>query len=366
MNKKIFFLGALKSQTSDGSVGGTYVASSSLAEYLLQSGYDIIPLNTTYKINSVGSKISTFKKFKTILIRNLGFLFKVASNRKAKTILIFVSAGNSYMEKIPIIFISRICRKKIILLPRSGFVQLDYKKKFYRKIVDYVNNKSDFIICQSQHWKTFFLNNGINCSKLLVIENWYPTEQLKISRKMSSPKYSRGSFFKIIFIGRIEKGKGIDDLISFAENYSGFHSFKIDIYGAGTYEEVLKKKVEEKKLNNIIQFKGWLNSDKKLHTINKYQIGVFTSRFEGYPNSLLDYIFAKVPILTTDLNSIKAVGSDFLTYYTPGDINSFHHAYNDIINNYNLKVENAQRLYEEKYEQNNIEIVGKKLIELIT
>lgn len=364
--KKILFLGALDSQTKDGSVGGTFIACSSLYDHLQNIGYNIVKLNTTYKIKSV-AKIPLFRKFITLVKRNIEFYYKVLRHYDAKAILIFLSAGNSYLEKAPIAFLSKKLGKKVIIFPRSGYLLADYDKTIYKKTVNKLFEKADRIICQSEFWKDFFKNNNVEEKKLTVIENWYPHNKIEKSIDLSFPNiYCLGEPLKVVFVARLEENKGIIDLIMLANTLNKDKlNFHIDIFGEGDYKDHIFNMIKEYNLSEKVFIKGWLNNDDKLKTINQYHLAIFTSRFEGYPNTLLDYIFAKVPILATNIDSAKAVGNNLITYYIPGNYQDMKNKLKYIINNYSRVLENAKLLFEEKSEKNNINYTTKKLLKIL-
>src|SRR5690606_28223679 len=103
--------------------------------------------------------------------------------------------------------------------------------------------------------------------------------------------------FKIVFVSRIEKAKGVDEIIALAQQLRNKLDFSIYVYGAGRYQKEFIKSIKSNQLEDVIHFKGWLEKEKMLKTINNHHLAIFPSQTEGYPNSLLDYIFAKIPLI---------------------------------------------------------------------
>lgn len=365
--RKILLLGPQKLLNKKVISGGQLFACQSLSDHLYHHGYEIISLNTSYRVKKDDNKISLWTKTLTLVKRNFQFLFKILFNPKAKNILIFVSAGNSYIEKAPFIFISKWLGKRTVVFPRSGFLLKDYDKKSYRIVVNAVFRKSDYIICQSEFWKEYFIENKVSKEKLVVIENWYPKNQIEKSTLLTfQESLIKEEEFKMVFVARIEEGKGIDDLISVAELLKQDKLlFSIDIFGEGNYKDSLQKKIIKTGLDKNITLKGWLGGKNKLETINQYHLAIFPSRFEGYPNTLLDYIFSKIPILATDTGSIKAVGQNNMTYYTPGNIVEMREKILDVHGNYVSYVKHAKQIYKIKTVKNHIDHAGIEVINLL-
>lgn len=313
MPKKILFIGSF-SLPKNGFYGGVHQATTSLAYSLRKEGYEIVELDTTIKDIS---KTGVFRRLPSLFTRMLKFSTKIVKNRKAETLLVFVSAGNSYLDKLIPISIAKSFGIKIIVFPRSGLVVRDLNKNIYRKIVRFTLNKADFVICQSKYWKEVFLKLSIPSKKLIIIENWLEDQSIKISENLSVTQFHKDQqSFKMVFLSRIEKEKGMDDLILLADQLKKQNvDFLIDVYGAGSYLEVFLKETEEKNLSSYIFYKGWLSPDQKLQLLNNYHLTIFPSRTEGYPNSILDFILAKIPIIAYDIPAISHVFSDALEYY---------------------------------------------------
>src|SRR5690554_5713195 len=106
MKDKVLFIGSFI-KPKNGSYGGVLFASTSLRDKLINEGYKVVELDTTLKDISV-TKVS--KRFGNIFLRQLKFLYRILTTRKAKTLLVFVSAGNSYIDKLPSIFLAKLLK----------------------------------------------------------------------------------------------------------------------------------------------------------------------------------------------------------------------------------------------------------------
>ena len=364
-NKAIIFIGALKNKTLDKSTGGVFTACTTLLQGLQKEGKQVIGLNTTYKMTSIRSGINPLRKLAVLITRNIYFLLKISRHTTASSVLVFISAGNSYLDKLPSVLVAKLLRKKIIIFPRSGFLLRDYEKSFFRFFINLVFSNADIVICQSEFWKNYFLEKGVSCTKLIVIENWYPTEQIEASEKISFKKQLITGELRIVFLSRIEKAKGVDDLVLASEllaNQGIKHT--VSIYGEGEYVSELLDHIEERKLDHI-KFKGWLSDKNKLTVLNDYDLAVFTSRFEGYPNVLLDFIFGKIPVIAANIDSVRAVGGKFMSYYSPDAPSELAEAILKVGSDYVKYSEKAEALYFEKLKKNNITTATKSVLEAI-
>jgi glycosyltransferase involved in cell wall biosynthesis len=354
--KKIIIIGSFK-KSKNGSYGGIYYACSSLRDKFIEEGFIITELDTTLK------DISDYKiknRIFTLIFRNIYFVFSILFNPRSKNILIFVSSGTSYIDKLLPILIAKVMFKKIIIFPRSGHILLDFNNKFYKIIINIVMLLSSNVICQSTFWESFFIDHKVSKKKLFVIENWVPNSVINKTFNFKK-KYFNSNLFKIISVSRIEKDKGIDSIINLAQKLNGKFNFIIDIYGRGSYEQELINLIKINNLQNIVYFKGWLDKDNMHTKIYQYDLAILFSNIEGYPNVILDYIFSKIPILASDNLILRSIGNNLITYTDTNNIDSMSE---DILNckfNYNIISDNAIILYDLKININNINFLFNKI-----
>lgn len=360
MKNQILFIGSFI-LPKNGHYGGVYFASTSLRDKMKNEGIEVIELDTTLKDISV-TKVS--KRIPTIIARNFRFLYKILFSPQTKILFVFVSAGNSYLDKLASIVLARLLQKKIILFPRSGHLMTDFEKPFYKFFIRKALNNVSSIICQSGYWRDYFISKEIDKNKLKVIENWIPDEIILKSKELNYPNYDFNSkeIFQMVFVSRIEVAKGINDLIEVAKSLPKRLKIKIDVYGEGSYKDEFLSLIKKEQLGGVISYKGWLGKSKMQEVLNNYHLALFTSRVEGYPNSLHDFIFSKTPILAYNIPAVKAVGGECIMYYQDTGTMVKNILYS--VRNYTEISSKAGELYEQKVNNNNIDFAFKELMKI--
>lgn len=111
---------------------------------------------------------------------------------------------------------------------------------------------------------------------------------------------------KFLFVGRLEKQKGIIYLIKAAEILRNKIDFEIIIVGEGSEAADLMKIVLELNLKEIIKFKGKVDEQ----ILDKYYLGcdcfILPSLWEGLPLTLLEAAAAEMPIIASNVGGISS------------------------------------------------------------
>ena len=125
-----------------------------------------------------------------------------------------------------------------------------------------------------------------------VIPN--PVRQFQVRKEL--PKYN---YPRIIAIGRLTPQKGFDLLLAaFAEVAKKFPEWQLDIFGQGSLREELEKQRDQLGLKSRVHFPG-ITRDAYAE-LARSDIFVLSSRFEGFPNVLLEAMAAGVAVIAAD------------------------------------------------------------------
>ncbi len=160
------------------------------------------------------------------------------------------------------------------------------------------------IIVPSQYLKTEFIRAGIPAEKIVQIPNPVVCPRPSaLSPRVSALR--RPS--EMVFFGRLEREKGVYTILSAAELDE--HIFW-EIIGDGTELSALKKIVADKKLSNV-RLRGRLEGD-ALQTAIMSGVGVVCPSEwpENQPLSIIEAQLLGVPVIATDIPSIKEMISD--------------------------------------------------------
>lgn len=155
--------------------------------------------------------------------------------------------------------------------------------------------KFDLIICQSKYMKKDLIKNyKIQENKIKVINN--PLDFSNIIKKITSNYNPFNSNIKnIIAVGSLEEVKGYDLLIKAIAKIKQ-NDFKLSIIGEGSKKNELKELIKKLQLENKIELLGFKDNP---YIYMKYaDLGVLSSKFEGFPNTVLETLACKTPVVT--------------------------------------------------------------------
>ncbi|MEH7019910.1 glycosyltransferase [Priestia megaterium] len=147
-------------------------------------------------------------------------------------------------------------------------------------------------------------NYRVPQNKLKLINNPYEIEQLTKNMVENIPKKHNGWFngSTIITMGNLSFAKGHCHLIrSFAHVKKQIPNAKLVILGEGGYRGKLERLIESLNLSNDVLLLGFQSNPHKY--INKADIYVLSSYYEGFPNALAEAMACGLPVVSTDCKS---------------------------------------------------------------
>ncbi len=207
--------------------------------------------------------------------------------------------------------------------------------------------RCDVIIVLSQSWKEYFertfhhpniivLNNTIN------IHPYNRAECVKI--------YNGDKKVRFLFIGEICKRKGVLDLVEAAkmlkDDFNG--RFEIIIGGGGELE-MLKSKIKELNLEDVVKTVGWITGETKEGYLTGADVMVLPSYVEGVPVTLLEGCAFALPAISTNVGGIPEIVKNGVNgiLIEPGDVKALAKAMANCIENHKMLEEYSENALKE-------------------
>lgn len=157
---------------------------------------------------------------------------------------------------------------------------------------DYAIKHADKVVVLTRSAQQYYIQQlHINPEKLVHIYN-------PIHNSTSDRSYDMSSH-KIIAVGRLTYQKNFDRLINLAARFLPGTDWSLDIYGTGEDRKALTQLIQEKNLTEQVHLMGQVNDLYDRYPLYAFQ--VMSSRYEGFPMSLLEGATHRLPLVSFDI-----------------------------------------------------------------
>ena len=288
---------------------------------------------------------SKWHKLRIAISALLKFILKVS---KYELVHIHMASDVSLYRKLPFIWLSKVFRKKLVIQQHGGNIKQFYysecsEKK--QKIIKKILNKADVFIVVAPYLKDIF-KNIVEEPKIVVLPN-----AVEIPNEINHNYMEQN----LLFLGRLCKEKGIYELLKAVKELK-IEFPRLHLYLGGVWaEEILEKKA--KSCEEFVHYLGWISSKEKAEYLQKCNIFVLPTYFEGLPMSLLEGMAHGCACLATEVGGIPQVVTDGEdgVLIPAKDVQALKSSIRELLQNPQLQEKlgtNGRRTIEEKFELN--------------
>lgn len=234
-------------------------------------------------------------------------LFQIVKKNNIQIIYSFL-AGANFLSRIIKIIIPSV---KVISSERLSNNKAGWIKKFYEKILSKYTN---LYIANSNAGKMDLVNNfNFAKNRIKVIHNGIDINRFE---QIKAPKMDVDIVGKlnIVMIGRIKPQKNhemfLDVADSICQKYTNVNFISVGDHSkknTGYYEKIMKK-YNKMIMKKNIYFVGARSDIPSILSIA--DISILTSHREGCSNAVLESMYAKCPLVVTDVGDNKMMLSD--------------------------------------------------------
>ena len=252
---------------------------------LIPEGVNIIKVNSTRMRHSASDLISIFNTIQPDVIlstqRHIDILLLIIKNRIISEPKIIVRIANSPSK----------------ILENKSFIQ----KKISRLVFRTLYKRADKIIAQCKEMKEDVINT-FNVDEKLITYVYNPIDIKFINKSITFDNPFNSDEINYLAVGRLSYQKGFDILLhSFSRVVELQPNARLTILGTGDQQKKLYTLSKELKIERNITFKGFV---KNPYDYYKYcDVYVLSSRWEGFPNSLLEALACNAKVVATNCKS---------------------------------------------------------------
>lgn len=193
---------------------------------------------------------------------------------------------------------------KAKLVIRSGYEWLQTLEKAHKSFLKrifaswaekFAYRNADKIILTSEGSRDFVLQRfAVDSKKIEIIPNFINTDLFKplnISKEEG----------RIIFVGRLEREKNLSNLLSALPGSNA----KLVLVGRGSEEAELREITKDKNLN--VEFKGNIAQADLPNELNKSEVFILPSIYEGNPKALLEAMSSGLACIGANVAGINSI-----------------------------------------------------------
>jgi glycosyltransferase involved in cell wall biosynthesis len=171
-------------------------------------------------------------------------------------------------------------------------------RAFFLRIIK--GKKQSWIVLSKHMAKTISKKFGVSANELLIIPHGISSAKFPFFFRQFNINQEKKPI-EIVSVGRLSYMKGYDILLEALKEIIHL-TWNCTIYGEGEERFLLEQKIEYYGLQNRVILAGLVTNIAE--ELNKYDLFVFPSRFEGFGLSLFEAVFNGLPVVTSDINPI--------------------------------------------------------------
>ncbi|MGK9051407.1 glycosyltransferase family 4 protein [Neorhizobium petrolearium] len=181
------------------------------------------------------------------------------------------------------------------------------------------------IIVLGKVWREFILRKVPEAEKRLVIVP-------NATEVPSLPREGGGDRVHILFLGRVEKRKGVPELCEALASMADLPGWRATIAGDGEVEK-LRLRLTELGLSDRVAVPGWQGPEDVARLLSKADVLTLPSFAENLPISVIEGMAAGLAIVATPVGAVEDIISDGKTglLVPPGDVGALKRALERLI-----------------------------------
>lgn len=171
--------------------------------------------------------------------------------------------------------------------------------------------------------------------KTRIVPLGYDKKIYKVINKPKNILKLKSPYF--LFVGRLEKRKNVANIIEafslFKQKNNTAHKLVLVGKKGYGYEKIIQKINSFSELKKEIIVPGYLNDKDLAHLYSASDAFIFPSLYEGFGIPVLEAMASGIPVLTSNIPTLKEVAGDGALYVDPKNTNDIADGIENIISN---------------------------------
>lgn len=249
-----------------------------------------------------------------ILVRSLFAVRKLLTfvwrfeRRRPDAVLLFVAVGASVVEKGAMSWYARLRGRPALMFLRGGhLIKACADSRFTRFWTRVAIGGASRVFCQGPTWQRFAVDVlGFTMGTSPIVPNWTASETM-LAIGDARTASAAADPVRFLFVGWLDREKGILDLLSACKQLSLSRQFTLDLVGEGNGTTDARDFVRANGLENLVRFHGWLHGAQLEQRYREADVFVLPSWVEGLPNAMIEAMAAKLAVVVSAVGNIPDV-----------------------------------------------------------
>lgn len=275
-----------------------------------------------------------------------------------KIVHIHAASYRSFYVASICVLLAKCFGKKVVLHLHGGnFESFFFSKK---RFCLFVTKRVDVVVAVSRYFGEMFERLQLN-DDIRVIYNMIvlPSNEIKKC-------YSKSGKLKILFLGMINRNKGIFEVLEMLASRINEVKEKFILFVGGTGEiEKFNRYIQKYQLQDVVVYCGWMSGEDKMQKFLDVDVYIQPSHFESLGISIIEAMSYGLPVLATNVGGIPELVENNVNGFlvNVGDMDMLYRYLELFSHNRNLiqLMGEKSRLKVEKFGQN---IIEKQIVEL--
>lgn len=287
--------------------GGMVTSCQALVESSFSSRFELVLVDST----QVSNPAPPFIPRAILAVRRFAVFLTQLVRQRPDAVVLFTALGASVIEKGAMAWVARLFGVPALVFPRgAGLIDIAAKSNLQRSWIRCALRGATHFLCQGPAWQRFAVDViGFSPSRAPIVPNWTASEHLlAIGRNRLSP--GGRQTIRILFLGWLEREKGIFELLQACAALSDSYAFELTIAGRGRAEETAVDCVRRSPLSGRTQFVGWVGAAERDRLLGASDVLILPSWAEGLPNAMIEAMAAGLAVVVSAVGNVPDVVTD--------------------------------------------------------
>jgi glycosyltransferase involved in cell wall biosynthesis len=254
--------------------------------------------------------------------------------RIPKYSIIIINSSHFFHYFIPLA-LNKYWKKHIYFLIVHDLVQKERPTFFRKKLENYFILHADRVVTNSKMTKDDLISLGLVSEDTSII---HPGLDVDFSNAFLKRRFSPD--FKLLFVGSIEKRKGIVYLLEALARLNNYE-FELNLVGLikePKYYGLIEKIITEFSLQRKIHFQGRVSDEKLVDYYLNSSLFVFPTLYEGYGMAVAEAMAYGLTIVSTKIPAIEEFVNDRIEGFlvNPGNVDELTESLKKLFENSSL------------------------------